>query len=117
MERYASFVIVAAVLIIWYWRQARAVRAAGGREALAQQQLAAEFGLAPGEVATQIWGAQSYLGALRPGEGEASLIDRVANSLEKTNQRSALFHVAVTSHGRVVVSREPRDGVGRSMKC
>lgn len=115
MERYASFVIVAAVLILWFWRhaRARAAVAAARREALLRQQLVAEFGLSPDEVATQIWSAQSYIGALRPGAGEASMIDRVAHSLAMSNRRAAMFRVAVTSHGRVMMSREPAAREGR----
>ena len=111
---YLPFVIMVALIGVWYWNYFRQVKAAGGRLALAQKQLREEFGLDEGESVTAWWNAVCYMGPLVPGEGVPRLTDKLLHALSKSGERGAQVHVCATSAGRIGLSMEPPDGLERT---
>lgn len=107
-------VFIGAALGLWYSNYFRQLRAAGGAQGLMDKQMREEFGLAEGERVKEYFHGVCYLGALRPGSGAPTLGDRIGNAIDTANQRGAQVHFCITDRGRLGVSMEPLDGLGRT---
>lgn len=109
-----AIAVVGALLGVWYFNYFRQMKAAGGAQGLMDQQMRQEFGLAEGERVTKWFAGVCYLGALRPGGGAPTLGDRFGNALDTHGKRGAQVHLCITDRGRLGVSMEPLDGLGRT---
>ena len=114
---FIPFVFIGGVLAIWYWNYFRRARAAGGVEAMYQQQMnlqmQQEFGLPEGEQVIGHWNASAYMGPLEPGRGAPSILAWIFHFFATMNTRPAMMHVCTTVRGRVALSMEPKDGLDR----
>ena len=92
----------------YYFFFMKKVQAAGGWGAMAAQAQQVEFQLMPGETLPRGWYiGETYFGPLT--SSELSTGQQVVGALTGTEYRGYLLHVAITSMGRLVVTKEPEE--------
>jgi hypothetical protein len=106
-------VLIFAGMGAYYFFFYKKVAAAGGWGAMAAQAQQAEFQLFPGEALPRGWYVgETYFGPLT--NSDLSTGQQVMGVLTGTEYRGYMLHLAMTSTGRLVMTKEP-EGEGRQM--